>query len=45
MAPIEDEARASRRAEDPAFQAELANLLHTYAGRPTPLYFAKRLAR
>src|ERR1035441_3148085 len=28
---------------DAAFQAELANLLHDYAGRPTPLYFAKRL--
>jgi tryptophan synthase beta chain len=28
---------------DAAFQAELADLLHNYAGRPTPLYFAKRL--
>ena len=28
---------------DPAFQAELADLLKDYAGRPTPLYFAKRL--
>ena len=28
---------------DPAFQAELAELLANYAGRPTPLYFAKRL--
>src|ERR1035438_995852 len=28
---------------DAVFQAELANLLHDYAGRPTPLYFAKRL--
>jgi tryptophan synthase beta chain len=28
---------------DAAFQAELANLLKDYAGRPTPLYFAKRL--
>ena len=28
---------------DPAFQAELADLLHNYAGRPTPLYFCKRL--
>ncbi len=28
---------------DAAFQAELASLLHDYAGRPTPLYFAKRL--
>ena len=32
-----------RPREDPAFQAELADLLHNYAGRPTPLYFAKRL--
>jgi tryptophan synthase beta chain len=28
---------------DAAFQAELAGLLKDYAGRPTPLYFAKRL--
>ena len=27
---------------DAAFQAELNDLLHNYAGRPTPLYFAKR---
>ncbi len=33
-----DEARA-----DAAFQAELNLLLTDYAGRPTPLYFAKRL--
>ena len=44
MAPIEELETAYLAArEDPAFQAELANLLHTYAGRPTPLYFAKRL--
>ena len=30
---------------DPAFQQELAWLLHHYAGRPTPLYFAERLTR
>jgi len=30
--------------EDPAFEAELGSLLHHYAGRPTPLYLAKRLA-
>jgi len=29
--------------EDPGFQAELDDLLHNYCGRPTPLYFAKRL--
>ena len=28
---------------DAAFQAELSSLLKDYAGRPTPLYFAKRL--
>jgi tryptophan synthase beta chain len=29
---------------DAAFQAELSDLLHDYAGRPTPLYFASRLS-
>ncbi len=29
---------------DPSFQAELADLLHHYVGRPTPLYHAKRLS-
>src|SRR5580693_5378876 len=33
-----DEAKA-----DAAFQAELAALLKDFAGRPTPLYFAKRM--
>jgi tryptophan synthase beta chain len=28
---------------DAAFQAELADLLKDFAGRPTPLYFCKRL--
>ena len=28
---------------DPEFQTELAGLLKDFAGRPTPLYFAKRL--
>jgi tryptophan synthase beta chain len=28
---------------DPEFQARLDSLLHDYAGRPTPLYFAERL--
>jgi tryptophan synthase beta chain len=31
--------------EDATFQRELAWLLHEYAGRPTPLYFAERLTR
>ncbi len=30
--------------KDEAFQTELAGLLHDYCGRPTPLYFAKRLS-
>ncbi|HEX8311222.1 MAG TPA: tryptophan synthase subunit beta [Chthoniobacteraceae bacterium] len=31
--------------EDADFQRELADLLHHYAGRPTPLYYAERLTR
>src|SRR6476646_7068684 len=30
--------------DDPDFQAELADLLNNYSGRPTSLYFAKRLS-
>ena len=30
---------------DPAFQKEFKTLLHDYAGRPTPLYFAQRLSK
>ncbi|MGD0669246.1 MAG: tryptophan synthase subunit beta [Bryobacteraceae bacterium] len=46
MAPIEELERAYLEArQDPAFQAELSELLRTYAGRPTPLYFAGRLSR
>ena len=45
MAPVEELEKAYLAArEDPAFQAELADLLHNYAGRPTPLYFARRLS-
>ena len=41
MAPIEELERAYLEArQDPAFQAELSELLRTYAGRPTPLYCA-----
>lgn len=29
---------------DPAFHVELNDLLHHYCGRPTPLYYAKRLS-
>ncbi len=31
--------------EDPAFNAELAELFQRYAGRPTPLFHAQRLSR
>jgi tryptophan synthase beta chain len=45
MAPIEELEQAYIAArDDPGFQAELAGLLSNYAGRPTPLYFAKRLS-
>lgn len=30
--------------QDPEFQSELSHLLATYVGRPSPLYFAKRLS-
>src|SRR5262249_46738163 len=44
MAPIEELETAYLKArEDASFQAELADLMRNYAGRPTPLYFAKRL--
>ncbi|HEV2445613.1 MAG TPA: tryptophan synthase subunit beta, partial [Candidatus Sulfopaludibacter sp.] len=38
---LEHEYDAARA--DAAFQAELTDLLKDYAGRPTPLYFARRL--
>jgi tryptophan synthase beta chain len=45
MAPIEELERAYIEASrDPQFKSELAELLHHYAGRPTPLYYAKRLS-
>jgi tryptophan synthase beta chain len=44
MAPLEQLERAYEEAQaDPAFRAELDGLLRQYAGRPTPLYFARRL--
>ena len=44
MTPLEElEAAYRKAAEDPSFHAELADLLHNYAGRPTALSFAKRL--
>ena len=45
MAALEElEAAYNEAKEDAAFQAELADLLHHYVGRPTPLYYAKRLS-
>ena len=45
MAPLEELERAYVEASaDPRFQDELADLLANYAGRPTPLYFARRLS-
>ncbi|MCX6586223.1 MAG: tryptophan synthase subunit beta [Acidobacteria bacterium] len=46
MNPLEELEQAYYAARrDPAFQAELAELLKDYAGRPTPLYYAKRLSQ
>ncbi len=45
MAPLEELEKAYCEASrDPTYQAELADLLEHYAGRPTPLYYAKRLS-
>jgi tryptophan synthase beta chain len=44
MAALEElEAAYAEAQKDTAFQAELDDLLKNYCGRPTPLYFAKRL--
>ncbi len=44
MAALEElEAAYAVAQADPAFHAELDELLQNYAGRPTPLYFAKRM--
>jgi tryptophan synthase beta chain len=45
MGPLVELERAYHRAQrDRRFQRELADLLRNYAGRPTPLYFARRLS-
>ena len=45
MAALEElEAAYGEAKEDAAFQAELDDLLKNYCGRPTPLYYAKRLS-
>ena len=38
-------AEYERAKDDPDFQSGLAQLLHDFAGRPTPLYFAERLTK
>jgi tryptophan synthase beta chain len=44
MAPLEElEVAYAAARKDPAFQAELDDLLKNFAGRPTPLQFASRL--
>jgi tryptophan synthase beta chain len=44
MHPLEELTEAFERAiRDPQFHAELEGLLREYVGRPTPLYFARRL--
>ena len=44
MAALEELEQAYDVAQaDPGFHAELDGLLHHYCGRPTPLYFAKRM--
>ncbi len=45
MAPLAElEAAYAAARQDPEFQKELDGLLHDYAGRPTPLYYAQRLS-
>ena len=45
MAALEELETAYAEAQaDPDFHLELDSLLHNYAGRPTPLYHAKRLS-
>ncbi len=45
MAPLVDLTKAYAAAQrDGRFRAELAKLLRDYAGRPTPLYFARHLS-
>jgi tryptophan synthase beta chain len=44
MAALEELEREYEKAKrDPKFKARLEELLRTYAGRPTPLFFARRL--
>ncbi|HZT72385.1 MAG TPA: tryptophan synthase subunit beta [Terriglobales bacterium] len=45
VAPLDELTAAYQAAQaDPAFAAELDELRRTYAGRPTPLFFARRMS-
>jgi len=45
MHPLEELTEAYLAArDDPDFQRELSELLRTYSGRPTPLFYARRLS-
>src|SRR4029077_17005670 len=46
MAALDELEQAYAKAKrDPQFQKRLDGLLRTFAGRPTPLFFAQRLTR
>jgi tryptophan synthase beta chain len=46
MAALQElEAAYAEARRDKSFRAEFTKLLHTYAGRPTPLFFAQRLTK
>jgi tryptophan synthase beta chain len=46
MAALDELQREYERAKkDPRFRARLSELLKTFAGRPTPLFFARRLSQ
>jgi tryptophan synthase beta chain len=46
MSPLDELERAYQEArDDPEFHAELRHYLTAYVGRPTPLYFARRLSQ
>jgi tryptophan synthase beta chain len=46
MGPVEELDRAWQAARrDPTFQSELSGLLRNFAGRPTPLFHARRLSQ
>ena len=45
MSPLEElELTYEEAKKDPEFHRELADLLTNFAGRPTPLYYARRMS-